>query len=153
MRYRQRDEYIVYMLSVASFYMAWWFWNWKKMFAKKFLLRVGDNFYEWSETFFSGKNKKQYHKFVIDWMSPWSGNGLGNFLFQVFIYNGNLHIIPIPKSPADVAAFPHTFSSVGDAVECIRTYSEQTKASLKVQTTIQNRLKRYIYTPYTATSM
>ena len=65
-----------------------------------------------------------------------------HIFFQVFIYNGHLHIIPIPQSPADIASFPHSFSSVGDAVECVRTYAEQTRASQEIQTAIQNRLKR-----------
>ena len=33
---------------------------------------------------------------------------------KIFIYNGHLHIIPIPQSPADIASLPHSFSSVGD---------------------------------------
>lgn len=64
------------------------------------------------------------------------------FVLQVYIYNGEVHVIPVPQSPADVAAFPHSITSIGDAVECIRTYPEQTRASKKVQNAINNRLKK-----------
>ncbi|XP_053382124.1 protein ecdysoneless homolog [Mercenaria mercenaria] len=71
------------------------------------------------------------------WLNPESAEN------RVYIYNGELHIIPIPQSPADVAAFPRSITSIGDAVECVRTYSEQTRASKQIQTAINNRIKNF----------
>lgn len=71
------------------------------------------------------------------WLNPETAEN------RVFIYNGNLHIIPVPKSPADVVLLPHSGTSIGDAVECIRSYPEQTCASQKIQIAIQNRIKKF----------
>ncbi|KAL4240442.1 hypothetical protein ACF0H5_001234 [Mactra antiquata] len=62
---------------------------------------------------------------------------------RVYIYNGELHIIPIPQSPGDIASFPPTITSVTDAIECIRSYPQQTKASQKIQTAVNNRIKHF----------
>ncbi|KAH3863052.1 protein ecdysoneless homolog [Dreissena polymorpha] len=71
------------------------------------------------------------------WLNPETAEN------RVYIYNGELHIIPIPQSPSDVAKFPHGVTSVRDAIECIRKYPEQTRAACNVQILINNRINKF----------
>ena len=72
-------------------------------------------------------------------------------VFQVYIYKGELHIIPVPQSPTDDAMFPQTINSIGDAIECVRTYPDQTRVSKKIQSAINKRLSRYLWIVYCST--
>ena len=60
-------------------------------------------------------------------------------LLQVFIYEGKIHIIPPPETPAELTFLPRTLPSVQEAILCIREHQEVTMASEKIQRDISGR--------------
>lgn len=68
------------------------------------------------------------------WLNPETAQN------RVFIYQGNLHIIPKPHNPAQVGVLPVSTPSVSEAVKLVRTQALITRASDPVQAAIQKRL-------------
>ena len=60
---------------------------------------------------------------------------------QVFIHNNELHIIPRPQSPAEVALFPAGTPSLLEAVNCVRKSASRTRADPAVQKALKVRVK------------
>jgi hypothetical protein len=62
-----------------------------------------------------------------DWLDPSTADN------RVFLYQGLLHIIPLPKSSDEQAIFPTGRQlSLIKAIGTIRSYSDKTKASVEV---------------------
>ncbi|XP_062516659.1 protein ecdysoneless homolog [Corticium candelabrum] len=61
---------------------------------------------------------------------------------RVFISNGELHIVPIPQTPAQVTDFPTGVPSLPAALELVRR-SSRTRASNSIQTALKKRLNVY----------
>lgn len=59
---------------------------------------------------------------------------------QVYIYNGDLHVIPIPQSPEEIAKFPLFTPTLIEAVTCVRDCTCDTRCSQAVQNLINKRL-------------
>ncbi|ORX92838.1 SGT1-domain-containing protein [Basidiobolus meristosporus CBS 931.73] len=72
-----------------------------------------------------------------EWITPENSQN------RVYIYNGALHIIPIPKTPADFGIFPAGQISVQKGIEIIRKNSRSTIQNNGIQNTIQHRLAGY----------
>ncbi|XP_052820717.1 protein ecdysoneless homolog [Mya arenaria] len=62
---------------------------------------------------------------------------------RVYIYNGELHIIPVPQSHTDKTIFPQTVNNIGDAVDCIRKNPTKTRAAPNIQVAINNRINKF----------
>ena len=59
---------------------------------------------------------------------------------QVFIFDGKVHIIPIPETPAELTFLPHTLPSIQEAIICLREHQEVTMANEKIQQDILARV-------------
>jgi len=59
---------------------------------------------------------------------------------QVFLYQGRLHVIPKPRSPADIGILPVTTPTIRTAVDLVRSERVQTEASEGLQECIRKRL-------------
>ena len=59
---------------------------------------------------------------------------------QVFIYGGELHIIPQPENPAEVTVLPSGVPTLDAAVQCVRDTVVTTVADINIQTDIQHRI-------------
>ncbi|CAL1530846.1 unnamed protein product [Lymnaea stagnalis] len=62
---------------------------------------------------------------------------------RVFIYNGDLHVIPIPQSSEEFAKFPVFTPTLTEAVACIRDCTSGTRCSQAVQDLINKRLSLF----------
>ncbi|XP_033743269.1 protein ecdysoneless homolog isoform X1 [Pecten maximus] len=62
---------------------------------------------------------------------------------RVYIYNGQLQIIPLPQSPSDITSLPGALPSISDAVQCVRSCSAATVASASIQQAIQTRINEF----------
>ena len=60
---------------------------------------------------------------------------------QVFIHKGLLHIIPKPRSPADVTRFPVAMPTIREAIRLVGDPLIETAASEAVQKAVQSRIK------------
>lgn len=60
---------------------------------------------------------------------------------QVFIHNGQLHIIPKPSSPADIPRLPVAMPTVEAAIKIVSDTRTPTTADEAVQGSIQSRIK------------
>jgi hypothetical protein len=61
--------------------------------------------------------------------------------FQVYIYQGNIHIIPMPQSPAQITTLPSGVPAVQYAVKCVRNYNTATLATPEINNAVQQRLE------------
>ena len=66
-------------------------------------------------------------------------------IFQVYLYEGTIHLIPYPLTPAHIALLPTGTPTLAEAVTCIRDNPSLTMAEAKVQQEIQARLQGYVY--------
>ncbi|KAH9492818.1 hypothetical protein Btru_024789 [Bulinus truncatus] len=62
---------------------------------------------------------------------------------RVFIYNGDLHVIPIPQSPDEFAAFPLFTPTLSEAVACVRDCTSDTRCNQAIQNLINRRLSKF----------
>ena len=62
---------------------------------------------------------------------------------QVFLHRGEVHIIPKPRSPAEIGLHPVDTPTIQEAVKLVRSEGVETRASSKVQECIQTRISRY----------
>ena len=64
---------------------------------------------------------------------------------RVFIYNGQLHMIPPASKPSEITYLPAAGPIESDlsAVKCIFDFPKQTQALPKVQDCIQKKLSAY----------
>ncbi|KAK3089567.1 hypothetical protein FSP39_004670 [Pinctada imbricata] len=62
---------------------------------------------------------------------------------RVYLYNGELHIIPIPQTPAEITTLPTGTPSVEQAIQCVKNYNSATRASNKVQQEISARINEF----------
>lgn len=66
---------------------------------------------------------------------------LHNILYhEVFIYRGAVHIIPLPRTPAELATIPTT-PQIPKSLEIIRTAMVNTQADHAIQEVIHQRIK------------
>ena len=66
-------------------------------------------------------------------------------MWQVFIHGDQLHIIPKPRSPAELTSLPVSTPSVHEAVRIVSNEAIQTEASEQIQKCIQERLSRFVF--------
>ncbi|XP_060076683.1 protein ecdysoneless homolog [Ylistrum balloti] len=62
---------------------------------------------------------------------------------RVYIHNGQLHIIPLPQSHAEITSLPGAAPSISDAVQCVQSCSHATVASASIQQAIQTRINEF----------
>ena len=62
---------------------------------------------------------------------------------QVFIMNGRVHIIPKPRTPAEISRYPVATPTISEALRLVRSESIPTEASQQVQSCIEDRIGRY----------
>lgn len=62
----------------------------------------------------------------------------------MFIYQGDIHIIPLAKSPSEVTPLAAGTPTVPAAVHCVRTNPTITRANSEIQNAINKRLNGYV---------
>ncbi|ESO94107.1 hypothetical protein LOTGIDRAFT_145160 [Lottia gigantea] len=62
---------------------------------------------------------------------------------RIFIYNGELHIIPIPENANEMSDLPLFTPSVPDAVNIVREHEHLTKAKPEIQNAIMKKLQTF----------
>ena len=62
---------------------------------------------------------------------------------RVYIYQNNLHLIPVAQSPAELTPIPCGKPEIKDAIQTVLKHSQVTLANEKVQDSIKKRLKSY----------
>ncbi|XP_048248661.1 protein ecdysoneless homolog [Haliotis rufescens] len=68
------------------------------------------------------------------WLTPETSDN------RVYIYQGDIHIIPIPQTPAEMMELPLFAPDIPDGVNCIREHTSLTRASPQIQRYIFSRL-------------
>ncbi|BFZ17671.1 hypothetical protein BsWGS_20709 [Bradybaena similaris] len=68
------------------------------------------------------------------WLNPESAEN------RVYIYNGDLHVIPIPQTAEESSKYPLFTPSVDEAVTCVRDTACETRCSQAVQNVLNKRL-------------
>lgn len=63
-------------------------------------------------------------------------------MFQVFIHDGRVHIIPIPSTPGELPIYPTGTPTVFQALQLVFGV-HNTVAAAKIQTAINQRIIRY----------
>lgn len=66
-------------------------------------------------------------------------NLMNCLFFQVYIFQGNLHIIPFPQSPAQITTLPSGVPEIQYAVKCVRNYNTATLASTEINNAVKQR--------------
>lgn len=61
-------------------------------------------------------------------------------IFQVYIHNNELHIIPPPQTPADVTMLPASTPTLQEAVNCVQKFASRTRASNGVLKALKARI-------------
>ncbi|KAI8979008.1 SGT1 protein-domain-containing protein [Pilobolus umbonatus] len=73
-----------------------------------------------------------------DWLDP------SNSQNRVYLYQGQVHIIPLPSSPADILRIPSTGTlNRKNAIDIIRDSTKTTVASASIQQSILDRIQEY----------
>ncbi|CAG5121664.1 unnamed protein product [Candidula unifasciata] len=68
------------------------------------------------------------------WLNPESAEN------RVYIYNGDLHVIPIPQTAEESSRYPLFTPTVAEAVACVRDCACETRCSQAVQNMLNKRL-------------
>ena len=63
-----------------------------------------------------------------------------SIVLQVFLYQGRVHIVPLPETPDEATFLPHTVPSVQEALICIHEHTSTTTADDKIQQDITQRI-------------
>lgn len=58
----------------------------------------------------------------------------------MFIYKGELHIIPIAQNPGEITPVPGGTPSISSAITAVRDFSSVTKASDSVQKAVGRKI-------------
>ena len=66
------------------------------------------------------------------------------FISQVFLCQGNVHLIPLPANPAELATLPAGTPSLSRALALVRDGGITTIATSPVQQAIHSRISRYV---------
>ena len=66
------------------------------------------------------------------------------FISQVFLCQGNVHLIPFPTNPAELATLPAGTPSLSRALALVRDGGIATVATSPVQEAIRSRISRYV---------
>ncbi|XP_050391760.2 protein ecdysoneless homolog [Patella vulgata] len=75
--------------------------------------------------------------FLPKWLEPDTAEN------RIFIFNGELHIIPITEYPAQKNSSSEQTLTLTDALRCIRDPKIQTKASPQIQNSIKKKLNMF----------
>ncbi|XP_041473707.1 protein ecdysoneless homolog [Lytechinus variegatus] len=62
---------------------------------------------------------------------------------RVFIYRGDLHIIPKPSNPAELAFLPAGIPSKSHAIDVVRSHSQNTLAKLTIREAVRARVDEF----------
>ncbi|KAI8742151.1 protein SGT1 [Biomphalaria glabrata] len=62
---------------------------------------------------------------------------------RVYVYNGDLHVIPIPQSPEEFASLPLFTPTLAEAVACVRDCTSDTRCNQSIQNLINKRLSKF----------
>jgi len=62
---------------------------------------------------------------------------------RVYIYQNQLHLIPIAQNPSQLTPLPVGVPSIEDGVNTVKNFQECTRASNKIQSIIRKRMKSY----------
>lgn len=62
---------------------------------------------------------------------------------RVYIYQNQLHLIPIAQNPSQLTPLPVGVPSIEDGVNTVKNFQECTRASNKIQSIIKKRMKSY----------
>ncbi|XP_067935926.1 protein ecdysoneless homolog isoform X2 [Watersipora subatra] len=72
-----------------------------------------------------------------EWVTPETATN------RVYLYEGELHLIPLASSPADITPLATGCPTIKAAVQCVSACNKVTRASQAVQDSISKRLCRY----------
>ena len=81
-------------------------------------------------------------EYIPTWLRPENSDN------RIFIYGGEVHIVPIPSHPGEVTLYPAGTPSVGVAVELVRSQAHPTKCSNHVQQVISKRMGKLVQIHY-----
>ncbi|XP_071943829.1 protein ecdysoneless homolog [Antedon mediterranea] len=76
-------------------------------------------------------------KSLPKWLNPETSTN------RVFLFQGELHIIPLPTTPAELAWLPPGTPTVHQAVNIIRSHPDRTLASKPIRDAVHKRLESY----------
>ncbi|XP_070581124.1 protein ecdysoneless homolog [Ptychodera flava] len=76
-------------------------------------------------------------EYLPKWLDPQTS------VNRVFLQNGDVHIIPIPNSPADVTILPAGTPNLQIALQTLRHVPDRTRASPQIQDCVKKRIKGY----------
>ena len=62
---------------------------------------------------------------------------------RVYIYNNEVHLIPIAQNPSQLTPIPAGIPSIEDALNTVYQYPNLTRASKNIQSVIKERIKSY----------
>jgi len=62
---------------------------------------------------------------------------------RVFIYQNELHLIPIAQNPSQLTPLPAGIPTIDDAVNTVNKFPDATRASTKIQSVLKKRMKSY----------
>lgn len=69
------------------------------------------------------------------WLNPETAEN------RVFLYDGDIHIIPIPESSEDTDGLPLFTPTIPEAIDCIRQLSHRTRADDTIQKAVKRRIE------------
>ncbi|XP_076324872.1 ecdysoneless cell cycle regulator isoform X2 [Tachypleus tridentatus] len=76
-------------------------------------------------------------EFLPKWVNPETSEN------RVFLYQGQLHLIPIAHTPAEVTPLPSGTPALEDAIMVVREYSSITVANQDIQNALKKRISGY----------
>ena len=76
-------------------------------------------------------------EYLPKWLEPDTSEN------RVFIYQGNLHILPLPSKPSEITIFPTGKPSIYNALKTLKTNAEKTLALPWIQDPIMNKIQEY----------
>ncbi|XP_022251288.1 protein ecdysoneless homolog [Limulus polyphemus] len=76
-------------------------------------------------------------EYLPKWVNPETSEN------RVFLYQGQLHLIPIARTPAEVTSLPSGTPALEDAIMAVREYSTITVANQDIQNALKKRISGY----------
>ena len=76
-------------------------------------------------------------EYLPKWLEPDTSEN------RVFIYQGNLHIIPLPSNPSEITVFPTGKPTVHHALKILKTNAEKTLALPWIQDSVAKKVQEY----------
>ena len=62
---------------------------------------------------------------------------------RVYIYQNQVHLIPVAQNPSELTPIPAGKPNIDDAVSTVHRFPDATRATIQIQSAIKNRMKMY----------